>query len=78
MYTIFTTNLINTNCPTNMTESKCPLREYIKNGQDLFHVSVNETHLVQNEYNAEKFMQVYEEMHRICNKCHADNQNTRQ
>ena len=74
MNTVYNTCLVNEKCPGNMTESVCPLRNYIKNEQDLFHISINETYLVQNTmYDREKFMRVYDEMHRICQKCHADN-----
>lgn len=73
MYTIFNTSLIHTQCPQNMTEGTCPLRQFIDKGQDLFHVSMNETHLMPNEYNSEKFMRTYSQMLAICNKCKADN-----
>ena len=56
-----------------MTEKDCPLRKYIASGQDLFHVSVNESCLIPNEYDREKFMRVYDEMHAICTKCKTDN-----
>ncbi len=77
MYTVFNTNLISTQCPQNMTEQTCPVRQFINNGQDLFHVSINETYLTQNEYNSEKFMRVYAQMLAVCNKCKADNTKTK-
>ena len=77
MYTIYNTPLVNEKCPDNMTESTCPLRIFIKNGQDLFHISINETYLVPKTYDREKFMHIYDEMHAICNKCKADNNKAR-
>lgn len=73
MYTIFNTPLIREKCPDNMTEKDCPLRKYIASEQDLFYVSANETYLIPNEYNREKFMRIYDEMHAVCVKCKTDN-----
>lgn len=74
MYTIFTTDLVNTQCPKGMNTKNCPLRKYIESGQELFHVSMNETHLVQTNPDAEKFIKVYNEMQAICNKCKEEKQ----
>lgn len=77
MYTIYTVNLISENCPNNITPQTCPLRKYVNTGNDLFHVSVNETNLVPH-CGREGLVKMYDEMHAICTKCKADNkQNTK-
>lgn len=74
MYTIYNTTLISENCPQEKTPFNCPLRNYVNSEKDLFHVSVNETHLVPNVNNRETLIRMYDEMHAICDKCHLDNQ----
>lgn len=72
MHTIYTTTLISENCPNGMTPSKCPLRKYATTNNELFHISVNETHLVPHG-GKEALIKMYDEMHAICAKCKTDN-----
>ncbi len=77
MYTNYTTDLIKENCPEGMTPDNCALREYVNSGNDLFHVSVNENHLVV-DGGVLALIRLYNKMHKICEKCKADNkQNTK-
>ena len=73
MYTIYTINLVSENCPKDMIASTCPLRKYVNDEKELFHVSVNETHLVPHG-DRETFIQMYDKMHAICAQCKANNQ----
>lgn len=73
MYTIYTTNLISENCPPNMNPDTCPLRKFVKSGSSLWHVTVNDTHLIPSDEKEETFIQMYKEMHAICKKCKTDN-----
>ena len=79
MYTNFNMPIINEMCPESMTEHNCPLREYIKSGQDTFNVSINENHLVPKDANdIIKIAATICEMRKICNKCQeANNQKAR-
>lgn len=77
MFTLYSTTLISENCPQTMTTSNCPLRKYVDSEKELFHVSVNETNLLPNKNDRETFIQMYDKMHAICEKCKADNQKTK-
>ena len=69
MYTVYNTTLVSENCPQDKNPSNCPLRSYINTEKELFHVSVNETHLLPNDNSRETFIKMYDEIHAICNKC---------
>ena len=69
MYTVFNTPLIISKCPEGMTEKECPLRKFIKSGQDTFHMTTNESYLVPNEYVLGKIVETATKMHNICHKC---------
>ena len=84
MYTNFNVQLIDEQCPDKMTQQNCPLRSFINNGQDTFHISnfsvfVSEMQLVPNNPDdTNKIMKTWNDMRAICAKCHADNkQNTK-
>ena len=70
MYTNFNMQIINEICPDNMTEGTCLLRKYIKSGQDVFNVSINESLLVPKDANdISKIASAITEMRAICDKC---------
>ena len=78
MFVEYNTSIIRTQCPDAMKGQRCPLREYVEKGQDVFHVSINETYLIPNTYDIKKLFRTIMKMHQICNKCYTDNtQNTK-
>ena len=73
MYKCYTVNLICSQCPEDMTPQTCPLRKYTEEqsallDKGLFHISVNENHLVPHG-GRETLIKMYDEMHAICEKC---------
>ena len=76
MHTIFTTYLIDEECPKNKNEKNCALREYLKKS-DLFHFTQNETLLKPTKelYRLARaeYMHAFEEIHQICRKCQMEN-----
>ena len=72
MYTKFNTPIIDTKCPDDMKISTCPLRKFIESKDSPFHVSANETLLMQNaDCTSDKFIKAVLQMHAICNACKA-------
>ena len=76
MHTVFTTYLINQECPKGKTEKNCALRKYIKNS-DLFHNGQNETLLEPTKElyrlaHAE-YVSAIKEMNYICKHCQEKN-----
>ena len=72
MHTLFMTYLINTECPKDMNEQKCPLRQWLKT-QDLFYTTQNESLLLPTaelyRLARAEYVHAIEHMNQICNKC---------
>ena len=72
MRTVFTTYLINTECPKGMNEQNCPLRQWLKT-QDLFHRTQNESLLLPTaelyRLARSEYIHAIEHMHQICRQC---------
>ena len=78
MFTFCNISLLIKKCPDNMTEQNCPLREYIRKSplflaeshilysSEVFHLTPHD------DFNREKLIQTYDEMHAICEKCKID------
>lgn len=73
MYTIFNTPVVRSQCPDEITEQSCPLRDFINKGQNTFHVSVNESYLEPNTTDVSKIVKTLVECRKICNKCLENN-----
>ena len=72
MYTVFTTYLIQQQCPKGMNKKNCPLCEHIKTS-DLFFVTQNETMLIPTKgidaLSSAEYQNEITRMHNICNNC---------
>lgn len=75
MHTTFTTYLINTTCPKQMTETNCPLRDFMKK-QHVFHQTINEVLFEPTKPYTEirsEYIDTLDKIHDICQNCTKSN-----
>lgn len=73
MYTEFNVPVIRTVCPETVTEQNCPVRNYLKNNQKLFHMSMNESYLIPHSNNMIRVACGLTKLRKICKKCGKNN-----
>lgn len=69
MYTELYIPVIKTVCPETKNEQNCPVRQYLENDQNLFHVSFFGNYLVPNSYDTKKIAEGINKMRKICEEC---------
>lgn len=69
MHTVFSIPIIDVTCPSGIDESKCPLRKFIKTGQDALHVTTNESYLEPSTKDVCTIIRVVLNARSICNNC---------
>jgi len=73
MRTIYNMNLLNIECPANMTEQNCPLRKYLNSPASELRVSINETLLMPKTGDLQELVKTINQMRQICNECKVKN-----
>ncbi len=69
MYTELNVPIIRVVCPDTMTKANCPVYQYLRKRSKVFHVSINETHLIPNSYKGLKIVHEINKMRKICENC---------
>jgi len=73
MRTIYNMALMNVECPKDMTERDCPLRQYLNSPASALRISINETLLMPKTENMEEICRAVNEMRQMCYECHKKN-----